>query len=121
MDYASTLDKYVAKTADLTAHALTSADWTTINVVCGWLHPFKTATTLMSATKQPTLARVQGTFKSLMKHVSDISTALDASTPDTIRDSLSECLSKLKEYFLKSHDSPYYVWASREFPYTSYT
>ncbi|KAJ6603532.1 hypothetical protein DFH09DRAFT_899038, partial [Mycena vulgaris] len=92
---------------------LTAADWEAITMVAGWLRSFRTATTLMSATKRPVLSFTHTIFRGLQDDLRTSIRGLPLSTPSVLRNGLLEAHRKLSDYYYKSDESPYYTWAAR--------
>jgi hypothetical protein len=99
----------VSKDRDLRQWEMTSNNWDAICCVAEWLGCFRSATTLMSATKQPTLASVHCIFKGLQDNVREFMATLSHGSAPGLRSGLRKAHDKLSEYFYKFDESPYYV------------
>ncbi|KAJ6506039.1 hypothetical protein DFH09DRAFT_943418 [Mycena vulgaris] len=103
---------YVVKDSDLREHELTSDEWKALEMVTGWLKAFRSATTQMSATKQPMPTLFSVASNSTSKPSSK-------SFPDNADPALKEGLvnahRKLSDYFTKFDESRYCTWAARSF------
>ncbi|KAJ6489402.1 hypothetical protein DFH09DRAFT_948153, partial [Mycena vulgaris] len=53
-------------------HELTSDEWKALEMVTGWLKAFRSATTQMSATKQPMLSTTHAIFRGFQQHLKTI-------------------------------------------------
>jgi hypothetical protein len=115
LDYRDVIYSFVIKMADLRPYELSSQDWDTIKLVSDWLKHFRDATTQMSATKQCTLSSIHAVFKGLQDSLTENLKNLPSFCPASLREALLESHKKLSEYFFKIDQSPYPIWASREY------
>jgi hypothetical protein len=84
-------------------------------MVTYWLEIFCSATTQMSATKQPTLSSTHAVFRGLQRRLKEIIAGLPASADPALKEGLVNAYRKL-DYFTKFDQSRYYGWAARQFP-----
>lgn len=113
LDYKHTINDFVAKNRELRQYELTSEDWFSIQLVCGWLKAYRSATLQMSTTKHSMLSSTQAIFRGLQESLKDSLIGLPSSAPLRLKDSLINAHQKLSDYFTKFDESPYYVWSSR--------
>jgi hypothetical protein len=78
-----------------------------------WLMVYRSATTQMSATKQPMLSSTHAIFLGLQRHLKKVLADLPESAPPELRQGLTEAHRKLSNYFTKFDKSRYYSWATR--------
>lgn len=116
LDYRTVIDDFVAKNKDLRPFELGSADWDGIRLVTGWLKAFRSATTQMSAIKQPMLSTTHAIFCGLQDNIRQILRDLPDSVPDQLKLGLTDAHCKLSDYYYKFDESPYYTWAARTYP-----
>jgi hypothetical protein len=114
LDYRKVIDDFVAKTRELRQYELTAEDWSAIQIVCGWLKAFRSATTQMSTTKQSMLSSTQAIFRGLQESLQDSLRELPDDTPPRLKNALITAYRKLSDYYTKFDESPYYIWSSRE-------
>ena len=116
------IDNFVASPQhkNLRQFELSESDWSAIGLVKDWLRSFRDATLEMSTTKRATLSHVHAIFKGLQDDLRKALSELPASTPGCIRDGLVNAHCKLSDYYYKSDESPYYIWASSVSPSSSY-
>ena len=114
LDYRKVIDDFVAKTRELRQYELTVEDWSTIQIVCGWLKVFRSATTQMMTTKRSMLSSTQAIFRGLQESLQDSLRELPDDTPPRLKNALIKAHRKLSDYYTKFDESPYYIWASRE-------
>ncbi|KAJ7166144.1 hypothetical protein C8R46DRAFT_843985, partial [Mycena filopes] len=106
--YRKIIDDFVGKHRDMRHLELGDADWDAIILVAGWLKSFRSATSLMSTTKQPVLSHTHTIFRGLQEDLRMSLRELPLSTPSVLRNGLLEAHRKLSDYYYKSDDSPYY-------------
>ena len=66
------IDRFVGQPQNrdtLQRYELSDQDWNAIELVTGWLHLFRDATTEMSTTKQSTLSYMHCIFRTLQDHI----------------------------------------------------
>jgi hypothetical protein len=112
------VDRY-AVVSRLTDLELSSDDWAAIEVVAKWLKLFRTATTLMSSTKESTLSWATTIFLRLQDHIHDQLEALPPHSPALLKKGLVDAHVKLSTYHRLLDRSPYYLWASSMFKLAS--
>jgi hypothetical protein len=88
------VDRY-AVVSRLTDLELSSDDWAAIEVVTKWLKLFRTATTLMSSTKESTLSWATTIFLRLQDHIHEQLEALPANSPALLKKGLVDAHVKL--------------------------
>lgn len=115
LDYRNIINAFVAKVRDLRKYELSSEDWDAVKLVTGWLKSFRSATTQMSATKTTTLSSTHAIFRGLQEDVRKAIAGLPQTAPVRIRDALLAAHLKLSDYYYKFDESPFYVWASRQY------
>jgi hypothetical protein len=106
---------YVAKDSELREHELTSDEWKALEMVTGWLKAFRSATTQMSATKQPMLSTIHAIFRGLQQHLKSIIKELPNNADPALKEGLVNAHRKLSDYFTKFDESRYCTWAARLF------
>jgi hypothetical protein len=104
---------YVAKDSELREHELTPDEWKALEMVTGWLKAFRSATTQMSATKQPMLSTTHAIFRGLQQHLKTIIKELPADADPALKEALVSAHRKLSDYFTKFDQSRYCTWAAR--------
>ncbi|KAJ6533326.1 hypothetical protein DFH09DRAFT_932793, partial [Mycena vulgaris] len=97
---------------ELREHELTVTEWEALHMVSQWLKVFRSATTQMSATKQPMLSSTHAIFRGLQQHLKTTLTELPASADPALRAGLVEAHRKLSDYFTKFDASRYCTWAA---------
>ncbi|KAJ7461082.1 hypothetical protein FB451DRAFT_1044681, partial [Mycena latifolia] len=98
---------------ELREHELTPTEWEALEMVSQWLKAFRSATTQMSATKQPMLSSTHAIFRGLQQHLKKTITELPESADPALKDGLVKAHRKLSDYFTKFDTSRYYGWAAR--------
>lgn len=116
LEFQKDIDDYVGRNRDLRSLELAEDEWAAIAQVAGWLKAFRSATTQMSASKQPMLSTTLAIFRGLQEHIRLIFRELPASTPPKIKVGLLNAHKKLSDYYYKYDQSPFYTWAARTFP-----
>ncbi|KAJ6546761.1 hypothetical protein DFH09DRAFT_926901, partial [Mycena vulgaris] len=106
---------YVTKDCDLREHELTSDEWKALEMVTGWLKAFRSATTQMSATKQPMLSTTHAIFRGLQQHLKAVIKELPDNADPALKEGLVNAHRKLSDYFTKFDESCYCTWAARSF------
>ncbi|KAK6978255.1 hypothetical protein R3P38DRAFT_2578539, partial [Favolaschia claudopus] len=86
-----------------------------IETVADWLQTFRAATTEMSRTSRPMLSSTHSTFRGLQKILKDKIGALPPNASPELREGLARAHLKLSDYYYKFDQSPFYIWAAREF------
>ena len=114
LDFLAEIDDFIFQNEDLRNLALTEAEWESITEVAGWLKAFQSATTQMSATKQPMLSTAHAIFRGLQDEVRNALRSLPDSTSRMIKNGLLAAHQKLSEYYYRFDLSPFYVWAACE-------
>ena len=116
IEYRQQINSFVAKEAELAPHELSSIEWKSVETVEQWLFLFREATTQMSATSHPTLFMCYAILRGLQDSLADhLSRLPSASTPIELRDGLIDAHAKLSNYHYIINQSPYYLWACREY------
>jgi hypothetical protein len=114
LDFMGEIDDFIFQNEDLCNLALTEAEWGSITEVAGWLKAFRSATTQMSATKQPMLSTAHAIFRGLQDEIHNALRSLPDSTSWMIKNGLLAAHQKLSEYYYRFDISPFYIWAARE-------
>jgi hypothetical protein len=115
LKYVNVINNFVAKHRELRHLELFPEDWDAIQLVCEWLQSFRQATVQMSTTKTPMLSQVYAIFSGLQNELRDALRTLPDNTPPELRQGLVNAHHKLSDYFFKTNESPFYVWAACEF------
>jgi hypothetical protein len=97
---------------DLRDAQLSSEEWGAIQIASNWLKLFRTATTLMSSSKETTISWVYLVFTRLQDHVRTQLATLSDTVPLELKIGLYWAHNKLTQYFALLYRSPYYLWAS---------
>ncbi|KAJ7304697.1 hypothetical protein DFH08DRAFT_721492 [Mycena albidolilacea] len=98
---------YVAKDSELREHELNAAEWDALQLVTHWLKMFRSATTQMSATKQPMLSSTHAIFRGLQQRLKAIIAELPESADPDLKEGLVNAHRKLSDYFTKFDKSRY--------------
>ncbi|KAJ7702124.1 hypothetical protein B0H16DRAFT_1832094, partial [Mycena metata] len=75
--------------------------WEALQMVTGWLKVFRSATTQMSATKQPMLSTTHAIFRGLQRHLKTTIAGLPATADPALKEGLVNAHRKLSDYFTK--------------------
>ena len=113
--YKIQLSSFVVVNRELRPLELTDEEWDGIILVAGWLRYFRDATTEMSATKRPMLSHTHAIFRGLQDSVRQALRDLPPGTHSKIKAGLVAAQTKLGEYYYRFDQSPFYLWAAREF------
>ncbi|KAJ7088226.1 hypothetical protein C8R43DRAFT_863413, partial [Mycena crocata] len=90
-------------------HEISDVEWTALKLVTEWLMYFRSATTQMSATKQPVLSTTHAMFRGLEQQLKDTLKKLPPSTDPALKKGLIEAHTKLSDYYAKFDESRYYL------------
>lgn len=114
--YRGAVDRFVrmSETCDIRNLEISAREWDALVIAADWLKLFRTATTLMSSSKETTLSWVYMVFTCLQDHVRNHLRSLPASVPAELKNGLFRAHAKLTQYFRLIDESPYYLWASSE-------
>ncbi|EUC60341.1 hypothetical protein RSOL_337550, partial [Rhizoctonia solani AG-3 Rhs1AP] len=94
-------------------YALSKEDWKSVALVCKWLNYFRSASTMMSAEKYPTLSFSLRIYFVLILYVSRLEQSSIVQESAPLAAGVHACKSKLLEFFDKStFDSEYYYFAT---------
>ncbi|KAF8223679.1 hypothetical protein L208DRAFT_1315686, partial [Tricholoma matsutake] len=111
LQHREAINTYIYRHEDLIQNCLTKQDWRAIKMVTCWLKSFQSATTQMSATKNPMLSSTHAIFRGLQAKIKDILREEQGLSPQLVQ-GLSNAHLKLSEYYYKFNKSPFYLWAS---------
>ncbi|KAJ6595268.1 hypothetical protein B0H10DRAFT_1635709, partial [Mycena sp. CBHHK59/15] len=106
--------------SELREHELTSEEWKALEMVTGWLKAFRSATTQMSAAKQPILSTTHAIFPGLQQRLKSIIKELPNNADPALKEGLVNAHRKLSDYFTKFDESRYCTWAALLDPRISY-
>jgi hypothetical protein len=112
LHYRTAIDRYANVSDHLRPLALKSEDWTAIEIVADWLELFRTATTLMSSSKDTTISWIYVIFTCLQDRIREQLAGLGSNVPHQLKHGLFEAHMKLAEYMKLFDRSPYYLWAT---------
>lgn len=114
LDYREVIDSFISRNKNLHSLELTVTDWESVTLVTSWLKSFRSATTEMSATKEPMLSTTHAIFRGLQDDIKDILRNLPNSVSPKIKLGLTDAHRKLSDYYYQYDASPFYTWAACE-------
>jgi hypothetical protein len=117
LDYREAIDSFISRHKDLHSLEITEMDWESITLVTSWLKSFRSATTEMSATKEPMLSTTHAIFRGLQDDIKNILRNLPNSVSPKIKLGLTDAHRKLSDYYYQYDTSPFYTWAARKWIY----
>jgi len=117
IQYRKVIEHFVAVNKYLRAFELTDDDWSAITLISQWLKSFCSATVQMSATRKPMLSSTLTIFRGLQDSLHKTLHTLPNNTPLIPKEGLVNAHLKLSNYYRKTDNSPYYVWACHRFSF----
>lgn len=119
--YRLVIDAFVARHREIRKYDLSDDDWSAIVMASDWLKAFRSATTLMSTSKQPMLSTTFAIFRGLQEHLRETLATLPDDISSKLKEGLLGAHLKLSDYYHKIDESYYYTWAARRFSYLQST
>jgi hypothetical protein len=119
LKYQTSVNAFVESHRDLDGLELSRRDWDGIAMVSDWLLNFRSATSQMSMTSKPMLSSTHSTFCGLQRTLKKKLENLPNDSPSELVQGLTEAHRKLSDYYWKYDHSPFYIWATCEFIYSS--
>ncbi len=116
LEFQNEIDHFIGLNHDLRSLELDEDEWVAIASVAEWLMAFHSATTQMSMSRVSMLSTTHAIFRGLQEHVRKIYCDLPTGTAPKIMDGLLNLHKKLSDYYYKYNQSPFYIWATCNWP-----